>query len=112
MYMEDIIMEKAKNFDELMHDESFLNKLNEAKSPEEAEEMCAAQGFDLNSELSGLPEGELSDEQLDSVAGGGLSWGAVKTAWDVGTQAGVIIRNLWDMKKGRPLSYPNWRFEW
>ena len=38
MYMEDIIiMEKAKNFDELMHDESFLNKLNEAKSPEEAE---------------------------------------------------------------------------
>ena len=71
-------MEKAKNFDELMHDESFLNKLNEAKSPEEAEEMCAAQGFDLNSELSGLPEGELSDEQLDSVAGGGISWGLLK----------------------------------
>ena len=104
-------MEHAKNFDELMQDDSFFSKLNEAKSLEEAEEMCAAQGFDLNSELSGLPEGELSDEQLDSVAGGGLSWAAVKTAWGVGMQAGVIIRNLWDMKKGRPLSYPNWRFE-
>ena len=40
MYMEDIIMEHAKNFDELMQDDSFFSKLNEAKSLEEAEEMC------------------------------------------------------------------------
>ena len=33
-------MEHAKNFDELMQDDSFFSKLNEAKSLEEAEEMC------------------------------------------------------------------------
>lgn len=106
-------METVKTFDELMQDKNFISKLNEAKTPEEAQKMCAEQGFDLNSELADLPEGELSAGDLDTVAGGAVTlWGAVCGAFKGGMQAGVVIRNLWDRKHGRPLSYPNWRFEW
>lgn len=105
-------METAKTFDELMQDKNFIAKLNEAKSVEEAEKMCAESGVDLNSELSDLPEGELSDNQLDAVAGGVVTWAMAKKAAAFGAQAGVVIRNLYDLKKGRPLTYPHWVFEW
>ena len=105
-------METKKTFDELMQDKDFIVKLNEAKSIEEAEKMCAEYGVDLNGELSDLPEGELSDNQLDAVAGGAVTWKTAKNAFKFGMQAGVVIRNLWDRKHGRPLSYPNWKFEW
>lgn len=105
-------MEAKKTFDELMQDKDFISKLNEAKTPEEAQKMCAEQGFDLNSELADLPEGELSAGDLDTVAGGGGILAAAWKGFQGGMQAGVVIRNLWDRKHGRPLSYPNWRFEW
>lgn len=105
-------METAKTFDELMQDKNFISKLNQAKTPEEAQKMCAEQGFDLNSELADLPEGELSAGDLDTVAGGGGILAAVWGAYKGGMQVGVVIRNLWDRKHGRPLSYPNWKFEW
>lgn len=105
-------MEAAKTFDELMQDKDFIVKLNEAKSIEEAEKMCAECGVDLNGELSDLPEGELSDNQLDAVAGGAVTWKTAKNAFKFGMQAGVVIRNLYDKKNGKPLTYPNWVFEW
>ena len=83
-----------------------------AKSVEEAEKMCAECGVDLNSELSDLPEGELSDNQLDAVAGGAVTWKMAKKAFKAGMQAGVVIRNLYDKRNGKPLTYPNWVFEW
>ena len=64
------------------------------------------------SERSDLLEGELSFNQLDLVAGGALpSWKTVKKAFQYGMQADVVIRNLYDQKNGRLLSYPNWIFE-
>lgn len=102
---------KFDSFEQLIHDESVLEKLNSAATPEEAAAMVAEYGFNLNKELAVMPEGELSEDQLDDVAGG-VSWKAITAAWKIGTQAGVVIRNLWDMKHGKPLSYPNWRFEW
>ncbi|HCI64953.1 MAG TPA: hypothetical protein DFH97_08200 [Clostridiales bacterium] len=105
-------METKKTFDELMQDKDFIVKLNEAKSIEEAEKMCAEYGVDLNGELSDLPEGELSDNQLDAVAGGAVTWKTAKNAFKFGMQAGVVIRKLYDKKNGKPLTYPNWRFEW
>ena len=93
--LEERRMETAKTFDELMQDKNFIAKLNEAKSVEEAEKMCAECGVDLNSELSDLPEGELSDNQLDAVAGGAVTWIMAKQAVKAGMQAGVVIRNLY-----------------
>lgn len=103
---------KYESFEQLVNDECVLEKLNSAATPEEAAAMVAEYGFDLNKELSAIPEGELDEAQLDEVAGGALTWKAVTTAWSVGAQAGVVIRNLWDMKQGRPLSYPKWKFQW
>lgn len=101
---------KYDSFDQLIHDESFIEKLNNAATPDEAAAMCAEYGFDLNKELAADNE-ELNAEQLDGVAGG-ISWSAVRMAWNVGVQAGVVIRNCWDLKNGKPLTYPKWVFEW
>lgn len=73
--------------------------------------MCAECGFDLNKELDVAADEELNAEQLDGVAGG-ISWSAARKAWNFGAQAGVVIRNCWDLKHGKPLTYPKWVFEW
>ena len=101
---------KYDSFDQLIHDESFIEKLNNAATPDEAAAMCAEYGFDLNKELDVAADEELNAEQLDGVAGG-ISWSAARKAWNFGAQAGVVIRNCWDLKHGKPLTYPKWVFE-
>lgn len=102
---------KYDSFDQLIHDESFIGKLNNAVTPDEAAAMCAEYGFDLSKELDVVADEELDAKQLDGVAGG-ISWSAARKAWNFGAQAGVVIRNCWDLKHGKPLTYPNWVFEW
>ena len=99
------------SFDQLIHDESFIEKLNNAATPDEATAMCAEYGFDVDKELNFSADEELDAAQLDGVAGG-LSWKQARGAWKFGMQAGVVIRNCWDLKHGKPLTYPNWKFEW
>lgn len=98
-------------FEQLTNEKTFMEKINATESFEEAKALFAAEGVDLEAELKGPGEGELSEDSLENVAGG-ISWKAAVTAWNVGVQAGVIIRNVWDARHGRPLSYPNWKFEW
>ena len=50
--------------------------------------------------------GELSEENLDNVAGGlALTLGLIATAWGVGSRAGMILRNMVDKKKGYKATY-------
>lgn len=105
------------SFEELTNNHDFMRKLDETKSYEEAKELFAAEGVDLDAELESnqsveLPaDVELSEEELEGVAGG-ITWGQIKKAWKIGLQAGVVIRNLWDAAHGKPLSYPKWKFQW
>ena len=99
--------------EELTNNHEFMQKIDETKSYEEAKTLFAAEGVDLDSELQGIREAddELTEESLENVAGG-ITWKQITGAWNVGLQAGVVIRNLWDMSHGRPLSYPSWKFQW
>ena len=102
------------SFEELTTDREFMMKLDETKSYEEAKELFAAEGVDLDAEFKEAPvvqDCELTEEALEDVVGG-ISWAQIKMAWNFGKQVGVVIRNLWDKAHGRPLSYPKWRFEW
>ncbi len=105
------------SFEELTNNHEFMKKVDETQSYEEAKALFAAEGIDLDAELKcdktlELPRDlELSDDDLEGVAGG-ISWAQIKKALQYGLQAGVIIRNLWDYAHGKPLSYPKWKFQW
>ena len=64
--------------------EEFVEKAKQAKSPEEVEAAAKECGLELTAEkLAKLEEalrgkkGELTDEELAGVAGGGMDWGYV-----------------------------------
>ena len=64
--------------------EEFVEKAKQAKSPEEVEAAAKECGLELTAEkLAKLEEalrgkkGELTDEELAGVAGGGIDWGYV-----------------------------------
>ena len=65
-------IESAKSFLEKMKsDSSFSDKLKAAKSVDDTSKIVKAAGFDFTEdELSEAQQGELDDEELDSVAGG------------------------------------------
>ena len=65
---------KYDSFDQLIHDESFIEKLNNAATPDEAAAMCAEYGFDLNKELDVVADEELNAEQLLIVPSATAQW--------------------------------------
>lgn len=75
--------EKKAKLEELMKDEAFLNAMFSKESSEEVQKLFAEKGVELTIEeveglaaaiLQAAPEGngELSEDALDSVAGGGI----------------------------------------
>lgn len=65
-------VESAKKFMERMKtDEAFANKVKECKDNEARMAFVKGAGFDFTiEEIKGI-QGELSDDELDAVAGGG-----------------------------------------
>lgn len=96
--------------EELMNNEEFVEKVNKVESMEQAQELFAKEGVDINDEIS-LAEEEMSESELDNVAGGFITFGQAVKAWGAGCTIGVYIRNIWDMKHKKPLTYPHWRLE-
>jgi len=66
-------VESAKKFlAKYKADEAFAKSINEAKSVEEKKKVILGAGFDFTqAELNECRGGELSDTDLDAVAGGG-----------------------------------------
>ncbi len=64
--------ENVKRFLEAVsQDKEFLEKINEAASPETVIALAAEKGFTLTAEdMKPAATGELSDDELDGVAGG------------------------------------------
>lgn len=70
-----------KKIRELIEDKEFAKELFESKSFEEAQEKLKGKGLDMSIDeiksalnaIKKLQEGELSDEALESVAGGSMS---------------------------------------
>lgn len=70
-------------------DEEFRERIANASSPEEGKRIAQEAGYDFTDEdyqtatsqiiESESPEGELSDEQLESVAGGVLNWSGIQS---------------------------------
>lgn len=64
-------VESAKAFVETMNnDQEFANKINEFKSWEEAKEFIKIAGFDFTQEELKGGSGELTEQELEKVAGG------------------------------------------
>ena len=65
-------VESAKKFlEKYKSDEAFAKSVNEAKSAEERNKIILGAGFDFTqAELNECRGGELSDADLDAVAGG------------------------------------------
>lgn len=73
-------VESAKAFIERMQtDEAFAKKINEAKDKEERIALRQAEGFVFSAEEFEQATGDLSDEELYAVVGGG-SFGYVCTS--------------------------------
>lgn len=103
---------ESKGSEALTTDRGFMEKLNETKFYEEAKELFAAEGVDLDYELHSVDDDEeLLEESLENVAGG-ITWKQAKAAWDFGLEVDAVIRNVWDIAHRQPLSYPNWVFQW
>ena len=68
-------IESAKNFiDRMKTDEEFAKKVNESKDADARMEFVKTAGFDfIPAEIREAKE-ELSDEELDAVAGGSPTW--------------------------------------
>ena len=65
--------EKMKKFlEEASKDQSFIEKMNKAETPEAVIALAAEKGFALTAEdlKPEAPTGELSEDELDAVAGG------------------------------------------
>ncbi|MGN1025207.1 MAG: hypothetical protein ACI4P4_02260 [Faecousia sp.] len=88
-------MNKVTNkLSELFQDEAFMNKAGEASDLQEMQELFHENGVDLSEEeLTTLLQmvsqeaatGELSEDELIDVSGGGKlkdAWNAFKTGWD------------------------------
>ena len=72
-------IESAKAFlERVKNDEDFRKELEKKPSVEERIEFAKAQGFDFTTEEIDSLKDELSDEELDAVAGG----------WSTGGQTG------------------------
>lgn len=64
-------IESAKAFiDRMKTDENFANKMSECKDVETLLSLVESEGFDFTSAEISLATNELSDEQLDEIAGG------------------------------------------
>ena len=65
-------VESAKSFmEKIKTDEEFAKKVKECKDAEARMAFVKAEGFDFTvEEIKGI-QGELSDDELDAVAGGG-----------------------------------------
>ncbi len=67
-------IESAKAFlERVKSDEEFADRIREASSREERREIAKSEGFDFMPEELKKATDELSDEELDAVAGG--HWG-------------------------------------
>ncbi len=65
-------LESAKAFVEKMNtDEDFRNKVTACKDPESRRAFVKSQGFDFTADDITVVKGELSEEALESIAGGG-----------------------------------------
>ncbi len=65
-------LESAKSFVEKMKiDENFRNKVTECKDQESRMAFVKSQGFDFTADDITLAKGELGDDVLDTIAGGG-----------------------------------------
>ncbi len=68
-------IESAKAFlERVKDDEDFRKELEEQASAEERIKFAKAQGFDFTKEEIDSLKDELSDDQMDAVAGGGWCW--------------------------------------
>ena len=66
-------VEDAKKFLEMMkEDQTFAEKIKQSKDLDETKAIVKSAGLDFSEEdLAQAQQGELDDEQLDAVAGGG-----------------------------------------
>ena len=70
--------EQLKGFLEKVNgDTSLQDKLNAAASPEAVIEIAKAAGFSITAEDMQSATVELSDEELEGVAGGNTIWGKI-----------------------------------
>jgi predicted ribosomally synthesized peptide with nif11-like leader len=59
-------------------DENFANKMSECNDVETLLSLVESEGFDFTSAEISLATNELSDEQLDEIAGGSAWWKIAK----------------------------------
>lgn len=91
-------MGKYEQVAQLLQNESFVDELSATSSVKEVQDVFAKRDIDLSSaEVEEMmvainataKSGELSDEELDAVSGGGWlgsCWKALKTGWDYGVK--------------------------
>ena len=77
-----------KTVEELLNDKSFIEKLEAAKSCDEVAALFREQGIELTAEelaeeMKKIQSSELSEMDLEDVAGGGKAWNAIKTGGKV-----------------------------
>lgn len=89
------IASAVKFVQKIGEDESFKARFEAAKSPEEVILIASQAGFDFSMEelkaVVGKIQGELSDEKLEAVAGGGFF---TDVASAVGSGAGAIAGSI------------------
>ena len=94
-------MDSAKAFIEKMKsDEGFHNRVMAIKGVDERLQFMSSEGFDFTQDEIKQVTEELSDEQLDAVAGGGDGWLDQIADW-----GSDIIRCLFPLEKPIVLPY-------
>lgn len=99
----------SKEMEAAMEDEAFQEKLGTLETEEEIKAAFSEKGVDFEKEFAAdeSGEGELSEEDMDNVAGGLLTEAVIIAlapyAWKAGKMAGILIRSSYDAKRyGNP----------
>lgn len=102
-------MEFSKEMDAAMEDEAFQEKLGTLETEEEIKAAFSEKGVNFEKEFAVDESGEreLSEEDMDNVAGGLLTEAAIIAlapyAWKAGKMAGILIRSSYDARRyGNP----------
>ena len=107
--------ENMKKFlEEASKDQSFIEKMNKAEPPEAVIALAAEKGFALTAEdlKPEAPTGELSEDELDAVAGGKKCYCAVGGGGEAGNNDLVCACPLVGIGSGRveQVGNPNQRY--
>lgn len=100
-------MEFSREMEAAMEDNAFQEKLNSLETEEEIKAAFNERGVDFEKEFAEDERGEreLSEEDVESVAGGVISEAIIIAlapyAWKAGKMAGILIRSCYDAKKYR-----------